>query len=36
MVRTVHLVEEKVYAQFNNEVKKEGKRWVLDSGLPII
>jgi hypothetical protein len=30
-VRPVHLVEE-VFAQFNDEVKKEGKRWVLDSG----
>jgi hypothetical protein len=30
--RTVHLVEEKVFAQFNDEVKKEIKRWFLDSG----
>jgi hypothetical protein len=30
MVRPVHLVE-KVCAQFKNEVKKDAKRWVLDS-----
>jgi hypothetical protein len=29
---TVHLVEEKVFALFNNEVKTESRRWVLDSG----
>jgi hypothetical protein len=28
----VHLVEEKVFAHFNDEVKKDCKRWVLDSG----
>jgi hypothetical protein len=28
----VHLVEEKVLDHFNDEVKKEGKRWVPDSG----
>jgi hypothetical protein len=28
----VHLVEEKVFAHFNDEVKKEGKRCVLNSG----
>jgi hypothetical protein len=27
----MHLVEEKVFAQFNDEVKKEGKIWVFDS-----
>jgi hypothetical protein len=30
-MRPVHLVEEKVFAQFNDEVRKEGKRWVLDN-----
>jgi hypothetical protein len=30
--RQVHLVEEKVFSHFNDEVKKNGKRWVLDSG----
>jgi hypothetical protein len=29
--RPVHLVE-KVFAHFNDEVKKEGKKWVIDSG----
>jgi hypothetical protein len=29
--RPMHLVEEKVFAQFNDEVKKEGKIWVFDS-----
>jgi hypothetical protein len=28
----VHLVEEKVFSHFSDEVKKNGKRWVLDSG----
>jgi hypothetical protein len=28
----VHLVEEKVFAQFKDEVKKDSKRWVLDGG----
>jgi hypothetical protein len=28
----VHLLEEKVFAHFSDEVKKESKRWVLDSG----
>jgi hypothetical protein len=29
---TVHLVEEKMFAHFNNAVKTESRRWVLDSG----
>jgi hypothetical protein len=28
----VHLVEENVFTQFSDEVRKEGRRWVLDSG----
>jgi hypothetical protein len=28
----VHLIEENVFTQFSDEVKKEGRRWVLDSG----
>jgi hypothetical protein len=28
----VYLIEEKVFAQFSDEVKKEGRRWVLNSG----
>jgi hypothetical protein len=28
----VHLLEEKVFTHFSDEVKKESKRWVLDSG----
>jgi hypothetical protein len=29
----VHLIKEKVLAQFSDEVKKEGWRWVLDNGM---
>jgi hypothetical protein len=28
----VHLVEEKVLVHFNDEVKRDSKWWVLDSG----
>jgi hypothetical protein len=28
----VHLVEERVFTQFNDEVKKDGRRWILNSG----
>jgi transposase InsO family protein len=28
----VHLIEEKVFAQFSDKAKKDGGRWVLDSG----
>jgi hypothetical protein len=29
----VHLVEEKVFAHFNDEVKMASRQWVLDNGM---